>query len=56
MNGLDGPARRRPRTETRPGREIRSGDWKGTMPDPVRRFLDEVTAKGYTVARLEDYL
>ncbi|MET7456821.1 polysaccharide deacetylase family protein [Streptomyces sp. NPDC005574] len=31
-------------------------DWKGTMPDMVRRFLDKVTAKGYAVARLEDYL
>ncbi|WP_432134966.1 MULTISPECIES: polysaccharide deacetylase family protein [unclassified Streptomyces] len=31
-------------------------DWKGTMPDMVRRFLDMVTAKGYAVARLEDYL
>ncbi|GHH86185.1 hypothetical protein GCM10017771_22170 [Streptomyces capitiformicae] len=32
------------------------GDWKGTMPDMIRRFLDLVTAKGYAVARLEDYL
>ncbi|MCX4764406.1 polysaccharide deacetylase family protein [Streptomyces sp. NBC_01275] len=31
-------------------------DWKGTMPDMVRRFLDKVTKKGYAVARLEDYL
>ncbi|MFI1418281.1 polysaccharide deacetylase family protein [Streptomyces sp. NPDC020731] len=31
-------------------------DWKGTMPDMIRRFLDEVTAEGYAVARLEDYL
>ncbi|MFF1543536.1 polysaccharide deacetylase family protein [Streptomyces sp. NPDC058291] len=31
-------------------------EWKGTMPDMVRRFLDKVTAKGYAVARLEDYL
>ncbi|WP_328501945.1 polysaccharide deacetylase family protein [Streptomyces sp. NBC_00457] len=31
-------------------------DWKGTMPDMVRRFLEKVTAKGYAVARLEDYL
>ncbi|MFI2430385.1 polysaccharide deacetylase family protein [Streptomyces sp. NPDC018693] len=30
--------------------------WKGTMPEMVRRFLDMVTAKGYAVARLEDYL
>ncbi|MFE4701713.1 polysaccharide deacetylase family protein [Streptomyces sp. NPDC056738] len=32
------------------------GEWKGTMPDMVRRFLRTVTAKGYAVARLEDYL
>ncbi|MFF9816927.1 polysaccharide deacetylase family protein [Streptomyces sp. NPDC014006] len=32
------------------------GDWKGTMPDMVRRFLKKVTDKGYAVARLEDYL
>ncbi|MFJ8785484.1 polysaccharide deacetylase family protein [Streptomyces sp. NPDC102476] len=32
------------------------GDWKGTMPDMVRRFLNRVTAEGYAVARLEDYL
>jgi len=31
-------------------------DWKGTMPDMVRRFLRTVTDKGYAVARLEDYL
>ncbi|MFJ2905938.1 polysaccharide deacetylase family protein [Streptomyces sp. NPDC091279] len=31
-------------------------DWKGTMPDLVRKFMDKVTAKGYAVARLEDYL
>ncbi|OIJ67570.1 polysaccharide deacetylase [Streptomyces mangrovisoli] len=31
-------------------------EWKGTMPDMVRRFLDKVTAEGYAVARLEDYL
>ncbi|MET8244746.1 polysaccharide deacetylase family protein [Streptomyces sp. NPDC005202] len=31
-------------------------DWKGTMPDMVRRFLHKVTAEGYAVARLEDYL
>ncbi|MFI1027730.1 polysaccharide deacetylase family protein [Streptomyces sp. NPDC020951] len=31
-------------------------DWKGTMPDMVRRFLNKVTDKGYAVARLEDYL
>ncbi|NUO41915.1 MAG: polysaccharide deacetylase family protein [Streptomyces sp.] len=32
------------------------GEWKGTMPDMIRRFLDKVTAEGYAVARLEDYL
>ncbi|PKT69369.1 polysaccharide deacetylase [Streptomyces populi] len=32
------------------------GQWKGTMPDVVRRFLRTVTAEGYAVARLEDYL
>ncbi|MEU5095778.1 polysaccharide deacetylase family protein [Streptomyces sp. NPDC020996] len=32
------------------------GQWKGTMPDMLRRFLDKVTAQGYAVARLEDYL
>ncbi|GKQ34337.1 polysaccharide deacetylase family protein [Streptomyces sp. A012304] len=32
------------------------GDWKGTMPDMIRRFLNLVTEKGYAVARLEDYL
>lgn len=31
-------------------------DWEGTMTDMVRRFLDKVTAEGYAVARLEDYL
>ncbi|WP_030597778.1 polysaccharide deacetylase family protein [Streptomyces fulvoviolaceus] len=31
-------------------------DWKGTMPDMIRRFLDKITAEGYAVARLEDYL
>ncbi|MFC8369404.1 MULTISPECIES: polysaccharide deacetylase family protein [unclassified Streptomyces] len=31
-------------------------DWEGTMPDMVRRFMDKVTAEGYAVARLEDYL
>ena len=31
-------------------------DWKGTMPDMIRRFLNTVTAEGYAVARLEDYL
>ncbi|MGW0613015.1 polysaccharide deacetylase family protein [Streptomyces sp. NPDC002788] len=48
-------------------RELRPGDivlthfrgrdqWKGTMPDMIRRFLDKVTAEGYAVGRLEDYL
>ncbi|CAM5652134.1 polysaccharide deacetylase family protein [Streptomyces fumanus] len=32
------------------------GDWGGTMADMARRFLDKVTAEGYAVARLEDYL
>ncbi|MDH2389518.1 polysaccharide deacetylase family protein [Streptomyces sp. HNM0663] len=32
------------------------GDWKGTMPDMIRRVMNTVTAKGYAVARLEDYL
>ncbi|MFG3152881.1 polysaccharide deacetylase family protein [Streptomyces sp. NPDC048219] len=31
-------------------------DWDGTMTDMVRRFLNRVTAEGYAVARLEDYL
>ncbi|MFJ9540362.1 polysaccharide deacetylase family protein [Streptomyces sp. NPDC101225] len=33
-------------------------DWggKGTMIDDMRRFLNKVTAEGYAVARLEDYL
>ncbi|QIJ64258.1 polysaccharide deacetylase family protein [Streptomyces sp. JB150] len=31
-------------------------DWNGTMTDMARRFLDKVTAEGYAVARLEDYL
>lgn len=31
-------------------------DWNGTMPDMMRRFLNLVTAEGYAVARLEDYL
>ncbi|MDX2701000.1 polysaccharide deacetylase family protein [Streptomyces ipomoeae] len=56
------------RWEYREGdRELRPGDivlshfrgrkhWKGTMPDMIRRFLNHVTAEGYAVARLEDYL
>ncbi|MEV6394158.1 polysaccharide deacetylase family protein [Streptomyces sp. NPDC051907] len=31
-------------------------DWKGTMPDMIRQVLNTVTAKGYAVARLEDYV
>ncbi|MDN3294845.1 polysaccharide deacetylase family protein [Streptomyces ficellus] len=31
-------------------------DWNGTMPDMVRQVMDVVTAKGYAVARLEDYV
>ncbi|GAA3297868.1 hypothetical protein GCM10020295_31960 [Streptomyces cinereospinus] len=31
-------------------------EWAGRMPDMIRVFLDEVTAKGYAVGRLEDYL
>ncbi|WP_159668617.1 polysaccharide deacetylase family protein [Streptomyces mexicanus] len=31
-------------------------EWNGTMVDDMRRFLDYVTAHGYAVARLEDYL
>ncbi|WP_406725969.1 polysaccharide deacetylase family protein [Streptomyces sp. GD-15H] len=48
-------------------RDLRPGDivlthfrgrneWKGTMSDMIRRFLDKVTAEGYAVGRLEDYL
>jgi peptidoglycan/xylan/chitin deacetylase (PgdA/CDA1 family) len=48
-------------------RKLRPGDivlthfrgrdqWKGTMADMVRRFLNKVTAQGYAVGRLEDYL
>ncbi|MFD0372820.1 polysaccharide deacetylase family protein [Streptomyces sp. NPDC059071] len=31
-------------------------DWKGSMPDMIRRVMKTVTAKGYAVARLEDYV
>ncbi|MBG0853117.1 polysaccharide deacetylase family protein [Streptomyces spinoverrucosus] len=31
-------------------------DWDGGMPDMIRAFLDKITAKGYAVGRLEDYL
>lgn len=50
-----------------PDRRLRPGDivlthfrgreqWKGAMPDMIRRFLNKVTAEGYAVGRLEDYL
>ncbi|MFI6642258.1 polysaccharide deacetylase family protein [Streptomyces sp. NPDC050504] len=32
------------------------GDWKGTMPDMIRRVMKTITDKGYAVAKLEDYL
>lgn len=32
------------------------GEWKGTMPDVIRRVMRTVTAKGYAVAKLEDYV
>ncbi|WP_445401709.1 polysaccharide deacetylase family protein [Streptomyces sp. LE64] len=32
------------------------GDWGGSMPDAMRRFLKHVTDQGYAVAKLEDYL
>ncbi|MFG3317383.1 polysaccharide deacetylase family protein [Streptomyces sp. NPDC048171] len=31
-------------------------DWDGTMTEMARRFLNRITAEGYAVARLEDYL
>ncbi|MDF3301114.1 polysaccharide deacetylase family protein [Streptomyces tropicalis] len=31
-------------------------EWNGTMTDDMRRFLNKVTAEGFAVARLEDYL
>nr|WP_308346416.1 polysaccharide deacetylase family protein [Streptomyces sp. ISL-66] len=31
-------------------------DWKGSMTDMIRHVMKTVTAKGYAVARLEDYL
>ncbi|MGW1027101.1 polysaccharide deacetylase family protein [Streptomyces sp. NPDC002577] len=31
-------------------------DWNGTMPDLIRYVMKVITAKGYAVARLEDYL
>ncbi|MFJ8694884.1 polysaccharide deacetylase family protein [Streptomyces roseolilacinus] len=32
------------------------GDWKGSMADMVRQAMDTITARGYAVARLEDYV
>ncbi|MEU8541731.1 polysaccharide deacetylase family protein [Streptomyces sp. NPDC048717] len=32
------------------------GDWKGTMPDMIRKVMKVLTDKGYAVARLEDYV
>ncbi|MFD7509101.1 polysaccharide deacetylase family protein [Streptomyces sp. NPDC059853] len=31
-------------------------EWKGTMPDMIRRVVDTATAQGFAIARLEDYL
>ncbi len=31
-------------------------DWKGTMPEMIRKVMKTVTDKGYAVARLEDYV
>ncbi|MBD0710082.1 MULTISPECIES: polysaccharide deacetylase family protein [unclassified Streptomyces] len=31
-------------------------EWKGTMPDMIRHVMDVITAKGYAVAKLEDYV
>ncbi|MFD4589642.1 polysaccharide deacetylase family protein [Streptomyces rubiginosohelvolus] len=31
-------------------------DWKGSMPDMVRRVMKTITDKGYAVAKLEDYV
>ncbi|MET8698732.1 polysaccharide deacetylase family protein [Kitasatospora sp. NPDC004723] len=30
--------------------------WNGTMPDLLRKVVDEVTAQGFALARLDDYL
>ncbi|MFD4909227.1 polysaccharide deacetylase family protein [Kitasatospora purpeofusca] len=30
--------------------------WPGTMPDLLRKVVDEVTAQGFALARLDDYL
>lgn len=31
-------------------------DWKGSMPDMIRRVMKTVTDRGYAVAKLEDYV
>ncbi|MBM7056280.1 polysaccharide deacetylase family protein [Streptomyces durocortorensis] len=31
-------------------------DWKGSMPDMIRRVMKTITDKGYAVAKLEDYV
>ncbi|WP_327325520.1 polysaccharide deacetylase family protein [Streptomyces sp. NBC_01210] len=31
-------------------------EWKGTMPDLIRRVMKTITDKGYAVAKLEDYV
>lgn len=31
-------------------------DWKGSMPDMIRRVMKTITDKGFAVARLEDYV
>ncbi|AVH95943.1 polysaccharide deacetylase [Streptomyces sp. WAC00288] len=31
-------------------------DWKGSMADMIRRVMNVITAKGYAVAKLEDYV
>jgi peptidoglycan/xylan/chitin deacetylase (PgdA/CDA1 family) len=32
------------------------GDWKGSMPDMIRRVMKTITGRGYAVAKLEDYV
>ncbi|MFF6886431.1 polysaccharide deacetylase family protein [Streptomyces sp. NPDC012421] len=31
-------------------------DWKGSMPDMIRRVMNVITSKGYAVGKLEDYV
>ncbi|MFC9729159.1 polysaccharide deacetylase family protein [Streptomyces roseolus] len=31
-------------------------EWKGSMPDMIRRVMNVITSKGYAVAKLEDYV